>query len=91
MEKRYPILRVLSVIYKVLGGIVAALTALGAIGVCIAGIAGGSALGDLGRGFGTPMPAIGGVVGGIITGLFLLLYGGFIAVTLYASGEMISL
>ena len=91
VEKRYPILRVLSVIYKVLGGIVAGLTVLGVIGACIAGIAGGSALGNLGREFGTPMPGIGGAVGGIITGLVLLLYGGFIAVTLYAFGEMVSL
>lgn len=91
VEKRYPILRILSVIYKVLGGIVAGLTLLGVIGVCIAGIAGGSALGNLGREFGTPMPGIGGAVGGIIAGLSLLLYGGFIAVTFYAFGEMISL
>lgn len=91
VQKRYPILRVLSVIYKVLGGIVAALTILGAIGFCIAGIAGGAALGDLGRELGTPMPGIGGAAGGIIGGLTLLLYGGFIAITLYALGEVVSL
>lgn len=91
VQKRYPILRVLSVIYKVLGGIVAALTVLGAISFCIAGIAGGTALGDLGRELGSPLPGIGGVAGGIIGGLIVLLYGGFIAITLYAFGEIVSL
>ncbi len=91
VEKRYPILRVLSVIYKILGGIVAAFTILGAIGSCIVGIAGGAALGELERQLGTPLPGIGGVVGGIIAGLIVFLYGGFIALFLYAFGELISL
>jgi len=91
VQKRYPFLRVLSIIYKVLGGIAAALTILGAIGICVVMIAGGAALGDLERELGTPLPGIGGVAGGIIGGLFVLLYGGFIAVTLYAFGEMLSL
>ncbi len=91
VQKRYPILRALSVIYKVLGGIVAAFTILGAIGICVAMIAGGSVLTDLARELGTPLPGIGGVAGGIIGGLFTLLYGGFIAITFYAFGEMVSL
>lgn len=91
VQKRYPILRTLGVILKVLGGIVAALTILGAVGICIAGIAGGAALGDLERELGTPLPGIGGVAGGIIMGLFVLLYGGFAAITTFASGEMVSL
>ncbi len=91
VEKRYPILRVLSVIYKVLGGIVAAFTILGVIGSCIVGIAGGTALGELERELGTPLPGIGGMLGGIIAGLIILLYGGFAALFLYAFGELISL
>lgn len=91
VEKRYPILRTLSVIYKVLGGIVVALTLLGTIGICIAAIAGGVILGDLGRQMGIPIPDVGGVVGGVVVGLIFLLYGGFIAFTLYGAGEMVSL
>lgn len=91
VQKRYPILRVLGVIFKVLGGIAAAITLLGAIGTCIAVIAGGAVLGDLERELGMPLPGIGGVAGGIIIGLFILLYGGFVAITLFASGEMVSL
>ncbi len=41
VERRYPILRTLSVIYKVLGGIAAALTLLVSIGTCITVIVGG--------------------------------------------------
>lgn len=91
VEKKYPVLRVLSVIYKILGGIVAAFTILGAIGSCIVGIAGGAALGELERELGTPLPGVGGAVGGIIAGLIVLLYGGFAALFLYAFGELISL
>ncbi len=91
VQKRYPILRALSAICKVLGGIVTALTILGSLGICIAMIAGGTVLGNLERELGTPLPGIGGVAGGIIMGLFILLYGGFIAITLYAFGEMVSL
>jgi hypothetical protein len=87
VEKRYPVLRVLSVVYKVLGGIVAGLTVLGTLGVCIAGIAGGAALGNFGRDLGLP---IAGVLSGLVTGLVVLLYGGFAAVTLFGAGEMIS-
>lgn len=91
VEKRYPILRTLSVIYKVLGGIVAALTLLGTIGACITGIAGGAVFRGLERQTGVPIPDIGGVVGGVVAGLIFLLYGGFIALTLYGAGEMVNL
>ncbi len=88
VQKKYPILRALSTIYKVLGGIVAVLTTLGAIGFCIAMMVGGAATVGLERELGTPLP---GIASGIVGGLFVLLYGGFIAVTLYAFGEMVSL
>jgi uncharacterized membrane protein len=73
VQKRYPILRAFSVIFKVLGGIVAALTILGAIGICGAMIAGGAALGNIERELGTPLPGIGGIASGIIIGLLILL------------------
>jgi hypothetical protein len=91
VEKRYPILRTLSVIYKVLGGIVGALTLLVSIGTCIAAIAGGRMFGEMGRQLGIQIPGMGGVVGGVILGLISLLYGGFAALTLYGAGELINL
>jgi len=91
VERRYPILRTLSVIYKVLGGIAGALTLLVSIGTCIAAIAGGAMFGEMGRQLGIQIPGMGGVVGGVILGLISLLYGGFAALTLYGAGEMINL
>ncbi len=91
VEKRYPILRTLSVIYKVLGGIAGALTLLASIGACIAAIAGGRIFGEMGRQLGIPVPDLGGVVGGVIMGLISILYGGFAALTLYGAGELINL
>ena len=87
-EKRYNVLRVIGTIYKVLGGIVAVVTVLGAIGVCIASLAGGAAASRFAREMGA-----GGlsVIGGLIGGLLTLLYGGGLAVTLYAFGEGVSL
>ncbi|MCS7283019.1 MAG: zinc ribbon domain-containing protein [Anaerolineae bacterium] len=86
VEKRYPVLRVLSVVYKVLGGIVGGLTLLAAIAFCVAGFAGSAAFEDLGI-----FPSLGGAIGGLVAGFVLLLYGGFIAITLYAGGEFVSL
>jgi hypothetical protein len=91
VERRYPILRTLSVIYKVLGGIAGALTLLVSIGTCIAAIAGGAMFGEMGRQLGIQIPGMGGVVGGVILGLISLLYGGFAALTLYGAGELINL
>jgi len=85
--KRYPILRALSVVYKVLGGIVAGLTVLGVLGACIGGIAGGAALGDFERDLGLPIT---GVLSGLVAGLVILLYGGIAAVTLFGAGEAVS-
>ncbi len=91
MPRRFPVLRILSVIYKVFGGIVAAFTVLGALGACLVAFAGGALLPDLERELGMPVPQAGGIVGGVVVGLFVLLYGGFIALTLYGAGEGIHL
>lgn len=91
VPKRFPILRILSVIYKVLGGIVAAFTILGTLGSCIVGFAGIPMQEELERLWGSPLPATGGIIGGVLAGLFVLLYGGFIALTLYGAGEGIGL
>jgi hypothetical protein len=81
---RYPVLRVIAIIYKVLAVILAVLTVLGA---CSAPFMGSSlfreaGLGDAGEA---------GLIGGLITGLVLLIYGGMIALFLYTTGETITL
>lgn len=91
VPRRFPILRVLSVIYKIFGGIAAAFTLLGAVGACIIGFAGGAILQEMGRQMGIQIPPTGGIVEGVILGVVTLLYGGFIALALYGMGEGISL
>jgi len=91
VPRRFLVLRILSVIYKVFGGIVAAFTILGALGSCLVGVAGGAMTQELERQLGTPLPQAGGLIGGVAVGLFVLLYGGFIALTLYGAGEGIAL
>lgn len=90
VEKRYPVLRILSIVYKVLGGIVGVFTLLAAIAFCIAGFVGGAAA-DVLDDFSVGNLRFGSVIGGLIMSFLFLLYGGFAALTLYAGGEFVSL
>jgi predicted lipid-binding transport protein (Tim44 family) len=88
-EKRYGALRVIGTVYKVLGVIMAVLTVLAALGICLSSMAGGAALSRLDRfdpGWGG-MRMAGGLAGGLIVGLFTLLYGLGLAIGLYGLGE----
>jgi len=95
MEKRYKVLRTIGKIYKILGVIAAVLTILSALGICLASILGGAALNRYARQFGgmqVPMASqAGGAVAGVIGALFLSLYGGMIAISLYGLGEGVDL
>ncbi len=93
MEKRYGALRIVGTIYKVLGIIAAVLTVLAVVALCGAGAVGGAALDSVGRGLGQDFGggAYGGMLGGVLLSVVAVLYGGIIAITLYAFGEMIYL
>lgn len=94
MEKKYAGLRLAGTVYKVLGIIIGVITILAALGVCLTSILGGAAMnslaGELGGDAGI-MSSLGGVVGGLLGGLFALIYGGAMALGLYAFGEMMQL
>ena len=94
MEKRYRALHIISTLYKVLGVIVLVIAILSGVGICLAGVLGGSALqsmGDqLGRG-GAIVGLLSSALGGIIAGLFGMIGGGLTGLSLYAVGEGISL
>ncbi len=81
---RYPVLRVIAVIYKSLAVIIAVLTVIGACGAPLMG-------GTLLRGTGFQGAREMGFVGGLITGLVFLINGGIVALFLYAAGEGITL
>ncbi|MBN1312051.1 MAG: hypothetical protein JXB30_11590 [Anaerolineae bacterium] len=93
MKKRYKTLRLCSTIFKVIGGIVAILTLLMILGICIWSTVGGrdfSRLGELGP---DPvrMRVLGHMAGRVIFALMGFLYGGTIATLLFALGEGINL
>ena len=90
MKKHYQALRVIGTIYKVLGGIVGVITILLVLGICATSVLGGAAMDTLGREFGgdTGFAGLfGGLLGGLIGGVLAIIYGGGLAVTLYAAGE----
>lgn len=93
METPYRALNIISTIYKVMGAIVGAITLLVVLAICGSSVLGGAALDSLGSEFGNGAGAglLGGVFGGLLLSLVAILYGGVIAVTLYAIGEAIHL
>jgi predicted lipid-binding transport protein (Tim44 family) len=95
MEQRFHALRTIGSIFRVVGYIILVLTVLGALAFCGATVIGASAIessvahqlgvSSTGGGF------LGGLFGGLIGGFFVLLYGGFISLSIIATGELIYL
>ncbi len=94
MEKRYGALRTIGLIYKILGGIILALTVMTVIGICATALLGNVLPLGFVREFGMrPWTGIlaRGVVGAIIGSIIAILYGGGLGLTLFAFGEGIDL
>ncbi|HLA42180.1 MAG TPA: hypothetical protein VJZ27_02020 [Aggregatilineales bacterium] len=98
MEKRYSILRIISAIYKFVGVILLILTLLSSAGACLLSIAGGAALNDIieeaesdefGRSNSDSGLAEASALGGMLLSVGVLLYGGFISLAVYGTGEAI--
>jgi hypothetical protein len=90
MEKRYKVLRVIGTIYKVLGGIVAVITILSVLGICVSSVLGGAAITNSFRQYGGNSGIWGlfsGVLGGLIGSVITIISGAALAITLYATGE----
>ena len=94
-QKRYRVLRFIGGFYKVVAIILAVLTVLSAIAFCATSVLGTSIFGGMFNGSGVfpgmPMMSGAGVVGGIIGGLFTILFGAIFALALYGFGELIYL
>jgi uncharacterized membrane protein len=94
MEKKFSLLRFFGTLHKVLGVIVGIITMLIVLGLCAASIFGGAAIESFGSGYGVDTSYInlfGGVVGGLMVSAIAILYGGGLALTLYAIGEGVHL
>jgi hypothetical protein len=89
MEHRYGALRVIGTIYKIFGIIVAILTVLAVLLICATAFLGVAAFSELGRE--TGVNVFRGGIGALIGGIFATLYGGGLAITLYAAGDFIYL
>ncbi len=85
MQRQYTTLKAIAVIFKVLGIIVAIVTIFGALLACL----GGAAISNAGRLNGFPNATTGGGV--IFLAIIALIYGGIVALFLYAAGEGIYL
>jgi hypothetical protein len=99
MEKKFKALRIVGTVYKVIGIIGGVLTVIGALGFCLMSLLGGSLINSAmnslnysgGSGSSGPAGFLGGILGGVIVGGLILLYGGIGSITLYAFGEGIYL
>jgi hypothetical protein len=93
MESKYTLIRVLGVISKILGIITAIMAVLGAIGAIAGAFMGSSVIGPMldqyGLGFGQGQYV--GMVLGVVGSIMTLLYGGSLAIALYAVGQGIQL
>lgn len=91
-SRRFPVLRILSVVYKVLGIFVGGVFALLALASCILPIVGSAVMVGLSEELGVDLPlAGGGILTGIITGLVVLIFGALDAAFIYGAGELLSL
>jgi hypothetical protein len=94
MEQRFHALRTIGSIFRVLGYIALVLTILGALAICGLSVVGGSAMESVTQQLGgssTGAGFLGGLFGGLIGGILVLLYGGFISLSIIATGELIYL
>jgi hypothetical protein len=89
VEKKFKILRFIGSVYKIVGAIIAVLTILGSIGICVTTFVGGAFMGRMQREFGVPMAQ--STLAGIFAAGSALISGAVLALTLYASGEGIFL
>ncbi len=90
MERKFKVLRIIGSIYKILGIIAAAVTVLMALGVCLSSVLGGAMMTQFERQMGMG-GLLGGALGGVVIGGFVLLGGAVYTLMLYGIGEGIFL
>lgn len=86
MEKKYRALRIISIIYKIIGVIIMVFAVLGAIGVLLTGASGGGSTAS----FGDADVQL-GIVGGVFGAVFFLISGILSGVFIYGFGDLLML
>jgi hypothetical protein len=89
MEKKFKVLRFIGSVYKIVGIIIAVLTILGSLGICVTSFLGGAFMARMEREFG--FPGARSAIAGVIAAVSALISGAVLALTLYATGEGIFL
>jgi predicted lipid-binding transport protein (Tim44 family) len=90
MNQRYRVLRIVGGVLKVMGGLVGIVTVIAAFAFCVIGAISGAAVDNFGTGSGAN-GTFGGILGGLMMGVFILLYGGFVALYFFGLGELMYL
>ncbi len=94
MNKKYRALRIVGMVYKIIGTIILIVTIIGAVGTCLSGILGGALLSGITDQVKSDLQMAGSgsmAIIGIITGFVILLWGIIVGVTTFAAGEGIYL
>jgi hypothetical protein len=94
MVKKYRALRIVGMVYKVIGTIILVVTILAAAGSCLSGILGGALFSGIANQVQSNLQSAGSggmAVGGILIGFVILLWGIIVGVTAFAAGEGIYL
>jgi hypothetical protein len=94
MVKKYKALRLVGSVYKIVGYIVLVFSVLSALAVCLSGIFGGPVMNLFTQQLGTTLGSdaqTGMAVVGVVMGIFSLIYGGVVGISLIAAGELVSL
>jgi hypothetical protein len=91
MERTFTAMKVMGTAYRILGGIVAVLTVIGAIGFCVMGYLGNTTLDLLLALIGFSGAKIWSILAGLIMGALTLISGGAMAVTFFGLADGVSL
>ena len=91
MERKFTAIKAMGTAYRILGGIVAVLTVIGAIGFCAMGYLGNTTLDFLLALVGFSGAKIWSIVAGLILGGLTLISGGAMAVTFFGLADGVSL
>lgn len=90
MQKRYRALRIISTLYKILGTIVLVSAVLSGIGLCLAGVLGGTAFQAMSEELPPELAGASALIG-IFIGVASLVGGAISGLSLFAMGEGIAL
>ena len=91
MERKFTALKAMGTAYRILGGITAVLTVIGAIGFCVLGYMGNATLDLLLALVGFSGAKIWAILAGVILGGLTLISGGAMAVTFFGLADGVSM